>query len=186
MCPLKTSAKELRLTVLLQYILLDIATGNFVTIKLELKATLLCAMLYMVTTQAFEGEGLPVNKTAEQLSDSELAHYRKAAEERKRIRKLKLKQRYTDARRITQELATILYRDFSAEKVFLFGSLTKKEFFHANSDIDLAAMGIPPEKFFAAYAALDSSSKGFKVDLLDLKDCRAKPRDIILREGVLL
>ncbi len=127
-----------------------------------------------------------MGKTADQLSKSELAHYREATQKRKKQKEKKLEKRYINAQRIAHELADILYRDFSAQKVILFGSLTKREFFNEKSDIDLAVIGLPSDIFYASLTAIDSFSKDYKVDLIDLGDCVSKLKDIIIKEGVVL
>lgn len=47
-----------------------------------------------------------------------------------------------------QKIAAALKRDFSAQRVILFGSILSPERFHMRSDIDVAASGIPARHFF--------------------------------------
>jgi len=70
----------------------------------------------------------------------------------------------------------MLRRDFGATRVVLFGSVTSPEQFSKWSDIDLAAWGIAPEKFYAAVGALMRLSPEFRIDLLDLDVARPEIR----------
>lgn len=62
-----------------------------------------------------------------------------------------------------KQIATILKQNFGANRVFVYGSLLK-EGFSADSDIDIAVMGIPEEQFFEALAAVNQDCQRW-VDL---------------------
>lgn len=64
-------------------------------------------------------------------------------------------------------LVAILRRQYGAGRIVLFGSLARGRF-RADSDIDLAAEGIPPDRFFDAYGELIATSS-FPVDLKPLE-----------------
>ncbi|MEB3292463.1 MAG: nucleotidyltransferase domain-containing protein [Synechococcales bacterium] len=81
-------------------------------------------------------------------------------------------------------ISTVLQRDFGATQIILFGSLVKQRF-HANSDIDIAAAGIPAMDYFAAVAAVNQVSRRW-VDLKPLEALEPHFRDRILAEGTLL
>ena len=53
-------------------------------------------------------------------------------------------------------------------------------------DIDLAAKGISPVRFFEAVAYVTGQSQKWKIDLVDVDDCTESLRDIIENEGVVL
>ena len=74
-----------------------------------------------------------------------------------------------------------ILRQYGATEVYLFGSL-RTGVFHHSSDIDLAVRGIPPERFFAALAALDAACD-IPVDVVDLDEASAALRQRILEEG---
>ena len=84
-----------------------------------------------------------------------------------------------EARRIALQLRT----EFGAQKVVLFGSLARRGEFTRWSDIDLAAWGIPVERFYAAVAAATGKSTRFRIDLVDAEDCRPALRAAIDKEG---
>lgn len=75
-----------------------------------------------------------------------------------------------------------LLRTAGAREVYIFGSMATGKA-NARSDIDLAVTGLPPERFFAAMARLESLFDR-NVDLVDLDD--ATPFTAYLREKGLL
>ena len=84
---------------------------------------------------------------------------------------------------LARSAAVLLHSQFGAYKVVVFGSLVHDRPFTRWSDIDLAAWGIPAERFYEAVAAVTAMSRLFKVDLVDVETCRSKLRDMIEREG---
>lgn len=82
--------------------------------------------------------------------------------------------------------ANILKKEYGARKVWVFGSLTDKDKFNKNSDIDLAEIGIADKKFYSAVAAITRAVRDFKVDLVDAENCRKVLKDAIKKEGVLI
>lgn len=91
---------------------------------------------------------------------------------------------YEEAWQVAAKAAAILKEQYGAQKVVVFGSLSDPTRFTQWSDIDLAAWGIPDERFYAAVGAVTGISKKFKVDLVDPEDCRPSLRRSIEREGV--
>ncbi|MFW6301592.1 MAG: nucleotidyltransferase family protein [Bacillota bacterium] len=94
--------------------------------------------------------------------------------------------RHKKAREAAERAAKILKDQFQADKVWIFGSLTQKERFHERSDIDLAASGIPPEKFYKAFGTITRELKDFQIDLVDIDDCKGYLKEAIKREGELI
>ncbi len=92
-----------------------------------------------------------------------------------------------EARELARQLAELLAAEFGATRVYLCGSLMREGRFRPDSDIDLAAQGIPPGELFRAGAALARALEGrYRVDLLDLDTARPGVRALILGEGELL
>ncbi len=91
-----------------------------------------------------------------------------------------------EARGKAERAAKILKEQFKAEKVWLFGSLVQKDKFHDRSDIDLAARGIPPEKFYKAYGTITREITDFQIDLVDIDDCKEYLKKAIQRDGELI
>ena len=97
---------------------------------------------------------------------------------------LKIKTRYQASWVLARKAATLLKSEFGAEKVFVFGSLLHESSFTLWSDIDLSALGIAVDKYYAAVAAVSDLSSSARIDLVDLESCRPSLRDTIYKEGV--
>ncbi|MYC77658.1 hypothetical protein F4X10_17990 [Candidatus Poribacteria bacterium] len=69
-------------------------------------------------------------------------------------------------------VAAMLYKDFGATQVAVFGSLTKRESFSKWSDIDIAVWGIPSNKYFRAVWEAEDISRLFKLDMVDFGRCK--------------
>ena len=76
-------------------------------------------------------------------------------------------------------VATMLYEDFAATQVAVFGSLAERESFSKWSDIDIAVWGIPNDKYFRAVGNAEEISGLFKVDLVDFENCKGLFRERI-------
>ncbi|MCK8824314.1 nucleotidyltransferase family protein [Fuchsiella alkaliacetigena] len=96
----------------------------------------------------------------------------------------KLEQRYQRALTAARKAAELLKEEYGAEQVWIFGSLAEQERFNKWSDIDLAARGIAPEKFYAAVGAVTGLVEEFKVDLIDIDDCKESLAETVENEGV--
>jgi predicted nucleotidyltransferase len=92
--------------------------------------------------------------------------------------------RRQQALRIARKAARLLRDEFGASRVVVFGSLAHNAWFTPWSDIDLAAWGIPPERFYSAVAAVTGLSPAFQIDLVDPDACRSSLRATLEREGI--
>ena len=92
--------------------------------------------------------------------------------------------RHRQAWRVARRAARLLRERYGASRVVLFGSLAHEAWFTPWSDIDLAAWGIPPERFYDAVAAITGLSPAFRIDLVDPDDCRSALRATVEREGI--
>ena len=92
--------------------------------------------------------------------------------------------RKDEAMEIAGRASDLLKKEFGATRVVIFGSLIHDEFFNPWSDIDLAAWGISPDDFYAAVAAVTELSASFRIDLVDVNDCKLSVRQAIEREGL--
>lgn len=82
-----------------------------------------------------------------------------------------------------QRCIVLLKERFGATRVIPFGSVVGQAPWHAGSDLDLAAEGIAPDKFFRARAALDElAPRGLQVDLVPLESVYPELRARILGE----
>lgn len=82
--------------------------------------------------------------------------------------------------------AELLRSKFGARVVMVFGSLARRGGFTPWSDIDLAAKGIDPTRFYEAVGLVTGISAEFKIDLVDLESCAPSLRNKIEIEGKVL
>jgi len=88
------------------------------------------------------------------------------------------------AMEISREAARILKKKYGATRVVLFGSLARSSMFATTSDIDLYAEGVPGIRFFEAEAEIEEIAKGFRVDLVETKECPPQLLREIEDEGI--
>ena len=121
--------------------------------------------------------------TAKDLSPSELAEYRQRLNEHFHHRKVDeaLLQR---AWQTAHCVAAMLYEDFGATRVAVFGSLAERDWFSPWSDIDIAVWGIPPDKYLKAVVEAKHISRWFKVDLVDFESCEGLFRERVQSQAV--
>jgi predicted nucleotidyltransferase len=93
-------------------------------------------------------------------------------------------ERYRQAWQTARQISQLLYHQFSAKRVVVFGSLVRPGWFNPWSDIDLAVWGIPDASFYQAVGAAIDFSPVFEVDLVDVETCRPSLQQKINREGV--
>ena len=118
------------------------------------------------------------HRTAKDLSPEELAKYRQRFDQHLQNRKVDdalLQRAWQTAHRI----AEMLYKDFGATQVAVFGSLAEADTFSKWSDIDIAVWGIPNDKYFRAASVTSDISGLFKVDLVDFDSCKGLFRERI-------
>jgi predicted nucleotidyltransferase len=134
------------------------------------------------------GLSVHVSRTALDLTPQERMVYSplRAIEQRRRSGNIQVEERWQNAQGIAREAAKILYEEFRATKVVLFGSVTDRSRFTLWSDVDLATWGIAPERFYAAVAAVTGVSDEITVDLVDAEECSTALRKTIQQEGVKL
>jgi predicted nucleotidyltransferase len=126
-----------------------------------------------------------MSRTALKLEPQEWRLYNPASAVKHRAveERSELARRRREALKEAHRIARLLRNEYKAQKVVLFGSLARAGVFTRWSDIDLAAWGIPAERFYAAVAAATGCSAHFRVDLVDADDCRPALREAIEKEG---
>lgn len=95
-----------------------------------------------------------------------------------------LQMRAARIRKLANVAASVLVQEFQATEVYLFGSLVDGPR-HSAFDVDLAATGVAPERYFAALARI-SEVLGEHVDLVPLESCVESLRKRILTKGIRL
>ncbi len=126
--------------------------------------------------------------TALELTPKDLKQYRplEAIRRRKAAARADLEKRRRLANQVASQVAELLRSEFRAEKIYLFGSLSRSDRFTLWSDIDIAVNGIPPARFFEAVGVVIGISADFKIDLIDLGACPFAMREIIEKDGIAL
>ena len=80
--------------------------------------------------------------------------------------------------------ADYLKKVYSVKKVFLFGSLVNKKYFHAHSDIDIAVDGLPEESYYQAVGEIMNLIQDFEIDIVDLNTCKPALKKSIMQNSV--
>ncbi len=121
--------------------------------------------------------------TAGGMSPSELAECRenlKRQWENRQVDEELLQCAWQAAHRV----ATVLYQDYGASKVAVFGSLAERELFSKNSDIDIIVWGISYNKCLDALWNTEGISSEFKIDLIDFETSNELFRERILNQAI--
>lgn len=121
--------------------------------------------------------------TTTTMSPSELAECRKNLRQRWEDRKIdeELVQRAWEA---AHQIATVLYQDYGASKVAVFGSLTQPVCFTEKSDIDIVVWGVSYNKCLDALWETEGLTTEFEIDLIDVKSINRLFRQRILSEAI--
>ena len=102
----------------------------------------------------------------QRMSPSELSACRKRLEQVWKSRIVDeglLHQAWRDA----QEVAILLYKEFGATQVVIFGSLTEPIWFTKGSDIDIAVSGLSNDLYDKAYKKIMDFDSEFKIDIIN-------------------
>ena len=71
-----------------------------------------------------------------------------------------------------QEVAALLYEQFGATQVAVFGSLTEPMWFTKGSDIDIAVSGLSNDAYDKARIAIMNFDSAFKIDMSSISICQ--------------
>ena len=120
-------------------------------------------------------------KTVSQLTPEELKQY----DPTRNMHKGLDPERWEKAQALLPKLAALLRDEYGANRVKVFGSLIDRDRYTKWSDIDLAAWGISPTKFYDAVWEVNQLSPDIKVDLVDPPTCRSvNLNQVIEEEGI--
>ena len=118
-----------------------------------------------------------------EMSPSELAKCRenlKRQWENRQVDEALLQRAWEAAYRV----ATVLYEDYGAAKVAVFGSLAERERFTKESDIDIAVWGLSYNKCLEALWKTEGLSTEFKIDFIDFESSNRLFRKRILDQAI--
>ena len=136
----------------------------------------------MIVEWSFEmHQSTDTHRTTKDLTPEEIKEYRKRLDKHWQSRKVDeaLLQR---AWHTAHKIAAMLYEDFGATQVAVFGSLAQQKSFAKWSDIDIAVWGIPSEMYFRASSRASDISGLFKVDLVEYEKCKGIFRERIQKQ----
>lgn len=125
-------------------------------------------------------------RVAAEVTPGEMAVYRATARRRWEQKERESALRRERAWQVARQAARLLKDQFGASQVVVFGSLTRKGFFHPRSDVDLAVWGLDERMYYRAVSRLLSLDPEISVDLVEAERARPALRAAIEREGVLL
>ena len=123
------------------------------------------------------------HRTAKDLSPEELAEYRRKLDQHFKNRKVDealLQRAWQTAHRV----AAMLYEDFGATQVAVFGSLAGQKWFSKGSDIDIAVWGLPGDTYLNALWETRNFSPEFKIDLINFHSAKGRFRERIQSQAV--
>jgi predicted nucleotidyltransferase len=83
-----------------------------------------------------------------------------------------------------RKVADVLKTRFKLRRVILFGSLTRIESFHPQSDVDLAVEGLTGSDYWDAWRAVEDIIADRPVDLVDVEHASRSVLDVIQRYGI--
>lgn len=131
-------------------------------------------------------QGYNVATMTLQITPEKMAEYRQGHRKRQEASRQTLEARFQLAWEVARQGAAILYSQFQAEKVVVFGSLVNKSRFHTRSDIDLVAWGIAEEDYWRALGRLLDLTTEFSIDFIRFEEAHEHIKKVIDSKGVLL
>ena len=123
------------------------------------------------------------HRTAKDLSPEELVQYRRRLDQHLQNREVDeaLLQR---AWQTAHQVAAMLYEDFGATQVAVFGSLAGQKWFSKASDIDIIVWGLSSDKYLDALWETVGFSPEFKIDLVDFSETTGRFRERIQSQAI--
>ena len=85
---------------------------------------------------------------------------------------------------VTHEVAILLYEEFGATQVVVFGSLTELMWFTSQSDIDIAVSGLSHDMYDKAYSKIMSFDSEFKIDLINFDIAKGIFRERVKHQAI--
>lgn len=84
------------------------------------------------------------------------------------------------------EVAMLLYDQFNASQVFVFGSLTEPMWFTKGSDIDIAVSGLSNDTYDKAYGKVIYFDAPFKIDFINFDRLKGFFRERVKHQAILI
>ncbi len=123
------------------------------------------------------------HRTTKDLSPEELEKYHKRLDKHLQNRKVDeaLLQR---AWHTAHKIALMLYDDFGAAQVAVFGSLAQQNWFSEWSDIDIVVWGLSSDQYLSAVSETIGFCMEFKIDLVKFENCKGLFLERIEKQAV--
>ena len=86
--------------------------------------------------------------------------------------------------RTAYKVATLLYEEFNASQVVIFGSLTEPMLFTKQSDIDIAVSGLSSNEYNKAWSKVWDFESAFKIDLINFDRSKGLFRERIKHQAI--
>ena len=83
-----------------------------------------------------------------------------------------------------QEVAALLYEQFGATQVAVFGSLTEPMWFTKGSDIDIAVSGLSNDAYNKARIKIMNFDSAFKIDIVNLDMSKGLFRERVKHQAI--
>ncbi|HHV97010.1 MAG TPA: nucleotidyltransferase domain-containing protein [Clostridiaceae bacterium] len=107
--------------------------------------------------------------------------------ERQRKNKIEMQKRMNEAFCCAKKVAYFLKENYGVDKVYLYGSLAKGEYFDKLSDIDLYITGWKNEKqYWSMLAEAQSLSRPYPISIVTEREALPSLKQIVEKEGILL
>ena len=119
----------------------------------------------------------------QKMSPDELAACRKRLEQVWKSRVME-ESRLHRAWQTAYEVATLLYDQFGATRVFVFGSLTDPLAFTKQSDIDIAVSGLSSNEYDKAWSKIWEFESAFKIDLINFDRSKGMFRERVKHQAI--
>ena len=84
------------------------------------------------------------------------------------------------------QIADMLYQDFGATQVAVFGSLAERDWFTQLSDIDIVAWGISMDAYWDVYGKVVYFDATFNIDFVTFEETKGLFRERVQRQAVLI
>lgn len=123
--------------------------------------------------------------SSENLTTEKLKEYRANLDghlQNRKVDKEVLKRAWCTA----HQVATFLFKDFSATQVAVFGSLAEGKLFSKESDIDIVVWGLSGDIYLDAAWKTSKYSSEFKIDLVNYHSSNGRFRDRINSQAILI
>jgi len=122
----------------------------------------------------------------DKLENMDISKYKKYWTEQFKISERARILRYHRAVKIAHKIAWFIYGKYNVDRVYLFGSILRQDRFRLDSDIDIAALGLPGELLLKVHGEISSIGLPFKIDFVRIEDCKDYLASRIIKGGKLI